>query len=117
MQARYRARRTFDGSAIGRRERDGRAMKTILDARGDDADDSLVPALVIETESGRQFASYRDFERAFDEFERRFAHRLLDLATLAIERIELLGDGGAAIRCVAQQAFDTEAMSASRRRR
>jgi hypothetical protein len=65
-------------------EGEDRAVQLVLDARGEDADDALVPARVEEGDAGGGVVGVERFEQD----QRLFLHAGFDLAALAVERVE-----------------------------
>lgn len=88
-------------------------MHALLDARGDDADDALVPVGVEERDAGalagRRVARVGVGQGQFLEVgERLLLHTGLDLLAFAVERVELLRDAERAPGVVGDQALDAE---------
>ena len=103
MQPADRASGTFDFALDAAREGDRRAMKFILDARGDNADHALMPLRVIEAQGVA--AGVGGLLKCC---ERGFLHLSLDASALAVQGVQLLRDGLRARGVVGNQAFNAE---------
>ena len=57
VHAGHRARRAAQPVALGARKRDHRPMQAVLDARGDQTDDALMPVGIEEAQPERQIAA------------------------------------------------------------
>ena len=105
VQAGNRAAGALDDAAFAGGKGEHRAVQLVLDARGEDADDAFVPACVEQGDAGRRVVGVERFEQD----QRLFLHAGFDLAALAVERVELLGDLQGAAGVFGEQAFDAEA--------
>ena len=105
VQAGNGAAGTLDDAAFAGREGEHRAVQPVLDARGEDADDALVPALVEQRDAGGAVVDGHRFE----QMQGLLLHVGLDFTAFAVEIVELLGDGQGAGRVVGDQAFDAQA--------
>src|SRR5690606_27646745 len=83
VHARHGARGAFQRALVAARERDHRPMHAVLDARGDEPDDALVPSLVVQAQTERQPPVLR--EHRFDRRHRFLLHLQLQLAAILIE--------------------------------
>ena len=85
MQPRHRTRRALEHALTGIGEGDGRAVVTLLQARGEDADHPLVPVGLEQAQAERHV-----LQRQVLELGQRLAlHALLDGLAILIELIEL----------------------------
>ena len=66
-----------------------------------------MPVLLEYAECGGQTRADAGQKVLLDFGERLISHRVFDFASLAVEPIEIVGDGRAAIEIVAQETFDT----------
>src|SRR5262245_54729166 len=103
MQVRDRAPRSAQLASLSARKRQDRAVKAAPNARGQDADDPLMPAGVVQREP-ECIARREPLEMG----ERLVMHVRLDAATLVIERIELRGKCAGALSVSGDEAFDAE---------
>jgi hypothetical protein len=114
VQAGDRTARALDLAAVAAGKGKHRAMQFLLDARGDDADDALVPVGVEQRHRGAPAASRQPSRqvggrhRPWRAAQRLFLHARFDLAPLAIERVELLRDVHRPSLVVGDQAFDAQ---------
>ena len=82
-------------------------MKPILDPGGEDSDDALVPAGIVETQPLRHLAVSLQLEVA-EDLDRLGLHLLFDAAPLAVQIIEPPGNVESVLEVVAEQAADAE---------
>src|ERR1700687_5371972 len=87
MQTRNRPARALEFAILPAGEDEGGAVQAFLDAAGDDADDALVPALVIERQAGA-FAGVDAIENGGGLL----LHAGFDFTPLAVDAIQFLGD-------------------------
>ena len=88
---------------VAAREGNGRAVRALLDARGHDADDALVPVRVEQ----RQRRRFTDVDAG--QLRLGFLlHALFDVAPFSVHRVELFGQRQRACEVVGDQAFDAD---------
>ena len=78
-------------------------MEALAQAGGENADHALMPRLVVQA----QAVGVGNVD-GLCQRQRRFLHAGLDVAALAIERIELFGQFRGPDRILRQQAFDAD---------
>ena len=88
------------------REHEGRAVQLVLDARGDDAHHAFVEVGVEHADGGGRLLAF--VEQRFHDLHRLLAHAALDVAALAVDRVQRARQLVAARRVVGQQAFDAQ---------
>ncbi len=105
VEPRHRARRALEQAVAGIGEGDGRAVVTLLEARGEDANDALVPVRLEQAEAERQV-----FQGQVLELGQGLAlHALLDLLAVLVELVQLHGHVLGQGLVFAEQAFDAQA--------
>ena len=101
-----RAAGTAELASGASREDDGRPVVAILQARRDDADDALMPFGSIDAKRERVGVG-RSLDRC--QIGQRFVlHRSLDLATLAVQRVEFRGQRRGLVGRAREQAANAE---------
>src|SRR5882672_7791656 len=104
MQAGNRAPRAPDLARTRGREGKGRTVVAVLDASGEDADDSLVPARIEKADAGALADRYLGHQLL-----RLRLHVGFDRPPLAVQVVELTGDVEGASAVFGDQALDPQA--------
>src|SRR5215470_17469660 len=87
MEARDRTTRAPREAGVGGRQRNDRDMLAFLEASGEQPDDALMPAVIVENQTQRV-----DGADGGHRGVRVAAHRVLDLAALMVQPVELARD-------------------------
>ncbi|MNZ19294.1 hypothetical protein D3C78_363190 [compost metagenome] len=105
MEARHRTRRALEHAFASIGKGDGRAVITLFQARGEDADHALVPVRLEQAQAERH-----RLQRQVLELGQGFAlHALLDGLAVLVQFVELAGDFPCQVGIVTEQALDAQA--------
>ena len=105
VKPRHGARRALEHAVAGIGESDGRAVVPLLEARGEDANDALVPLCIEQA----QAIGHR-LDRQVPQLGQRLAlHALFDGLAVLVQAVQLLGHVQRQGRILAEQALDTQA--------
>ena len=110
VEAGDRAARALELVLLARRlagrEHEGRPVKLVLDARGDDADHAFVEVGVEHADRRRRLLAF--LEQRFGHRQRLLAHVAFDLAPLAVDAVQRARQFVGARGVVGEQAFDAQ---------
>src|ERR1700722_275495 len=108
VHARDGASRAAQARIVGARKSKHRAAHALLDAARDEADDTLVPALIVETHAAPLQRAPALLVETLHGGERIGLHARLDRAALAIEPVEAAGKRHRLALLVRQQTLDAD---------